>query len=236
VKRFLLISLTVILASVLILSGCPQEEETTPPPTTPPPTTPPTTAPPASFQVSNLTIMPPEAETGEAVDISVTVFNMGGSSGSYSLVLKINDANVEETSVTVAAKGGQRFSFSVTEDEAGSYNVDVNGLTGSFTVVAPPPAGGAYTWEEAKDHIGETATVTGPIIDTLDIGTSVLLGMGVSAYDAATVGIELPKADLDKYPEDLYVGKTIAVTGELYQNPYGGANVLVTDPAQIVEQ
>lgn len=223
-KRSLIIPLALILVSALVLAGCAQEEAAPPPP------------PPASFHVSNLTITPPEVKTGEAVTIEVSVFNTGGSSGSYDLVLKVNNAQVETKSVTLAAKDAQRVSFSVTKQEAGSYNVDVNGLTGTFTVVVPPPpppAGPTYTWQEAKDHIGEFATVVGPIIDTLDIGSSMLLGMGVSIYNTATVGIELEKSDLDRYPKDLFVGKTIKATGELYQNPYGGANVRVTDPSNI---
>ena len=92
------------------------------------------------------------------------------------------------------------------------------------------------SWEEAADYIGEEITVCGPIIDTMDIGGPVLLGMGVSAADYATVGIEIVQTLLAEMPEDMFVGKTICVTGVPYTNPYGGANIQVTDLSQIVVQ
>jgi hypothetical protein len=92
------------------------------------------------------------------------------------------------------------------------------------------------SWEEAADYIGEEITVCGPIIDNLDIGGPLLLGMGVSVFDYATVGIEIPVTLIGDLPEDKYVGKTICVTGVPYTNPYGGANILVEDFSQIVVQ
>jgi len=53
----------------------------------------------------------------------------------------INGVKEAEKSVTVAAGGSQSVSFSVTREDAGTYSVVVDGLSGSFTVVeavAPP--------------------------------------------------------------------------------------------------
>jgi len=38
----------------------------------------------------------------------------------------------------------------------------------------------------------------------------------------------------DKVDKDLYVGKTICVSGEIHQNPNNGGSIKVTDPAQII--
>jgi len=94
---------------------------------------------PAAFSLSNLSIQPAQVQSKEAVTITVSVANTGGTEGSYSLVLKINEAKEAEKSVTVAAGSSQSVSFSVTREEAGSYSVVADGLSGSFTVVAPPP-------------------------------------------------------------------------------------------------
>jgi hypothetical protein len=131
--RILAIPLLVVLVLLMGMGagacgGGVEEEEATPPSPTP-----------AAFSVSNLLITPPEVETQEAVAITVSVANTGGTAGSYSVVLKINGATVEEKSVTLAAGSSQDVSFSVTKEEAGSYSVDVNGLTGSFTVTAAAP-------------------------------------------------------------------------------------------------
>jgi hypothetical protein len=91
------------------------------------------------FSASGLSIQPQEAQPNEAVTISVSVANTGDAEGVYSVVLKINGVKETEKSVTLAAGASQNVSFSVTRGEAASYPVDVNGLTGSFTVAAPAP-------------------------------------------------------------------------------------------------
>jgi len=99
----------------------------------PPPPPPPA---PAIFSLSNLTFQPATLRPGEAVTVSVTVANTGGTAGSHTVILNINGVKEAEKSVTIAAGGSETVTFSVTREEAGSYNVDVDGLRGGFTVVA----------------------------------------------------------------------------------------------------
>ena len=93
---------------------------------------------PAAFSVSHLSISRLEVQPGETVTISVLVANTGGESGSYTTVLKINGVKEAEKTVTIAAGESRDVTFSVTKEEAGTYTVTVDGLSGSFTVVAPP--------------------------------------------------------------------------------------------------
>jgi len=94
---------------------------------------------PAALSVSYLSVSPRRGvEPGEAVAITVLVANTGGESGSYTVVLKIDGMKEAEETVTVAAGESQDVSFSLTRDEPGTYSVAVDGLSGSFTVVAPP--------------------------------------------------------------------------------------------------
>ena len=95
--------------------------------------------PPAAFTSSSLVISPAEVAPGEKVNISISVANTGGREGRYTVVLKINDVVGAEKRVTIAAGGSQEVSFSVAKEEAGSYTVAVDGLSGSFSVAAPPP-------------------------------------------------------------------------------------------------
>jgi len=68
------------------------------------------------------------------------VANTGGNEGDYSVVLKINGVKEAEQSVTVTARKSKTVTFTVSKQVAGSYSVEINGLTGSFTVVeAAPP-------------------------------------------------------------------------------------------------
>ena len=93
-----------------------------------------------------------------------------------------------------------------------------------------------YTWEEAAEHIGETATVTGPVIDWLDYTfpdgrTDPVLGVGQPNGPRAFL-VRL-MVDRESLPEDLYTGKTISIIGEIGPNAFGGARIWVDDLSQI---
>jgi hypothetical protein len=92
---------------------------------------------PAMFSLSNLSVTPQEVKPKEAVTITVSVANTGGTQGSYTVVLKIDEVKEAEKTITVAAGSSQSVSFTVTRDVAGTYAVVVDGLTGSFSVTPP---------------------------------------------------------------------------------------------------
>ncbi len=98
---------------------------------------------PAAFNLRSLSISPVEANIGETVTISILIANTGGTEGTHAVTLKINRVKEGEKSVTIAADSSQKVTFAVSRDVAGSYSVDVNGLTDSFTIkkapVAPAP-------------------------------------------------------------------------------------------------
>lgn len=89
---------------------------------------------PATFELSQLEITPDEIATDEEVTISVLVTNKGDFSGDYELTLKINYRTAEVKTVTLA--GGESYTarFSVSQKLAGRYTVDINGISGVFTV------------------------------------------------------------------------------------------------------
>jgi len=99
--------------------------------------TPPAAAP-AAFSVSNLTIQPSEGNPEEVVTITINVANSGEVEDNYNVVLKINGEKEAEKQVTVAAGSTEKVSFTVTKREAGSYMVEVDGLSGSFSVAGVP--------------------------------------------------------------------------------------------------
>ena len=97
---------------------------------------------PAAFTATDLTIVPSEVSIGEEVTISVLVSNTGYLSGSYKVILRINDVAAATEDITVPGLASQEVTFTIAEDVAGTYTVDVNGQTGTFEVRAaplPPP-------------------------------------------------------------------------------------------------
>jgi hypothetical protein len=95
---------------------------------------------PAEFQVTGLTVNPGSVLAGEIVDISVTLTNVGEESGSYSVNLTINDNLIETTDITLSGGGTKVVEFEVNETNSGSYNVQIAGLSNSFTVETLSPA------------------------------------------------------------------------------------------------
>ena len=102
---------------------------------------------PAAFTFSSLAISPAEVDVGEEVTITVMITNAGGELGSYEASLNINGEVETTEEVDIAAGSSQQVSFTTSKDIAGTYMVDIGGLTNSFVVkeVAPgvsptPPA------------------------------------------------------------------------------------------------
>ncbi len=128
----------------------------------PPPPTP--VLAPAAFASSSLSISPLEVDIGQTVTISLLVANTGEEEGSYTVTLKLNGAVEETREITLAGGSSETVTFTTAEDEAGTYSVDVDGLTGSFTVreVAPPPPAAPPVTPPAAPPVNWT--IWGPII------------------------------------------------------------------------
>lgn len=104
---------------------------------------------PAAFTVSKLLISPAEVEIGQSATISVIVTNTGGETGSYKVVLKINGVVEASEEVTISAGASKKVTFTTAKDVAGSYSVEVDELSGSFTVKqkpAPPEVKPPINW------------------------------------------------------------------------------------------
>jgi uncharacterized membrane protein len=98
--------------------------------------------PPANFQISNLKVTPSEAEADEEVTVSVKVTNVGGQTGSYNLQLIINQT-VENTKSVALEKGASTTTeFKIVKQTPGTYNIEVGGLVGGFTVKEADSSGG----------------------------------------------------------------------------------------------
>jgi len=95
---------------------------------------------PADFTVTGLAVTPEEANIGEEITISVLVTNSGDLEGTYRVELKI-DGGLEGTG-NICLAGGKSWpvDFTIRKDVAGTYIVNVNGLLGTFEVMAAYPA------------------------------------------------------------------------------------------------
>ena len=93
---------------------------------------------PAAFILNQVTVSPQKVQPGEMVSIQASVKNTGGSSGSYTVVLKINGVEIDRKEITSAPEQTNLVSFTVRETSPGTYNFEVNGYSGKFEVAAVP--------------------------------------------------------------------------------------------------
>lgn len=98
---------------------------------------------------------------------------------------------------------------------------------------------GAIDWTEAGQHVGEVVTVYGTVARATYASTSTgqptFIDVGASYPDTSRVSLAIwgqYRGNFPEPPEDMYLGKTICVTGEVYV--YSGAcNIEVYSPDQI---
>ncbi len=95
---------------------------------------------PAEFEASNLQTTPEEAETGEEIEISFTVTNVGEETGNYAFYLLIEGPFVAGSIEMVGDLGAgesEIASYKLTLETPGDYTIEIDGLTGNFTVGPP---------------------------------------------------------------------------------------------------
>lgn len=98
---------------------------------------------PPDFELSEFLINPEEAASGQMVSIECRVKNRGTAAGYYEATLKLNGEIQEVRRITLDGGSSRVISFGVVRYGAGTYAVDLNGLTGVYTVTddeySPPP-------------------------------------------------------------------------------------------------
>ena len=91
----------------------------------------------------------------------------------------------------------------------------------------------AITWDRAKDHVGQSVTVTGPVVGTHDFDDAVVLNVGKDFPDPDrfTVYVKMDMSSDATKPAFLTAGTTISVTGKL--KLFKKVAEIESDPAHI---
>ena len=86
------------------------------------------------FITSDLTIVPEAISIGDISTIGVTVTNTGEQTGTYTVVLKVNDDIAEMKDVTLAGRASQRVTFIFKTFSEGTHVVTIDQLKGVLEV------------------------------------------------------------------------------------------------------
>ncbi len=146
------------------------------------------------FQLRNLVITPNQLKQGDAATINTIVSNNGTEHGKYSVVLRIGGVVEGITEVDLAPGTSQAVVFTVIKEEPGTYYVEVDGLAGSFLVIALVPAhfnvgNLAITPDRAKQ--GESITVSAIVTNAGEITGSHSLELKIKGAVEAVEEVDL---------------------------------------------
>ena len=148
--------------------------------------------------VTEVTVSPESVEVGENVTIAATVENTGNTTETVPIVFKINEEEVKSVDVTVEANATETVECVVAEEEAGTYEVTVDGASASFTVTAPPtptptpspsPTPTPEVTPTATPVVTPTITPTTPSEEKFRVGPTVVLRPVVDVIEKGQDGI-----------------------------------------------
>ncbi len=114
----------------------------------------------AIFRISEFDISPGEVDIGQAVTIHALVTNTGNLEGTYQVTLEIDNKAIETQKVTLTAGAKYTVIFKISEDIAGIYSVNINGLSGSFIV---KPAA-THEFESASTRTPPVKPINWPVV------------------------------------------------------------------------
>ena len=141
--------------------------------------------------VTDVAVSPESVEVGENVTITATVENTGNTTETVPVVFKINGEEVKSVNATVEANATKTVECAVAEEEAGTYNVTVDGASASFTVTAPPSPTPtpSPTPEVTPSPATSTPTTPAPSEEKFRVGPTVVLRPVVDVIKKGQDGI-----------------------------------------------
>lgn len=92
---------------------------------------------PPQFEVGEININPNPVKVGEETVVSTEIENTGGSEGTYTASLVMDDAVIEKKDITLPSGAAGSLSFELVGEEAGSYVVGIAGQETILEVVEP---------------------------------------------------------------------------------------------------
>ena len=93
----------------------------------------------AEFVFTNLSVEPSSVEAGTAVTVTVEVENTGNAEDESDVELLVNGEAVDSETVSLGPGESTTLEFSHTEEEPGTYTVEIEELSGTFEVTEKTP-------------------------------------------------------------------------------------------------
>jgi oligopeptide transport system substrate-binding protein len=141
----------------------------------------------AVFEVSSLDVAPAEAGVGEEVAITATIENVGEAEGTYTAKLAINGVEEQTKDIPVGPGAVATATFTLIRDEAGTYNLQVDGLTETLIVLQPATFQvSPLTITPAEAGVGEIVTVMAEAENLGDVEGIYTASLKIDGVEAET--------------------------------------------------
>ncbi|GEM_PF-3057567 len=127
---------------------------------------------PAQLSAQYVSVNPQQTYANQPVTITANVVNTGGETGQLNVALKINGQVEQNRMVSVDPQGIQTVEFTVNKAQPGTYNVDILGKNGSFTILNA----GSSTSSSPSENGGSK---TGGLILLVSIGILIVASLVV---------------------------------------------------------
>jgi len=89
----------------------------------------------SQMSVQYLSVNPQQAAANQPVTITTNLVNTGDEAGNLNVALKINGQVEQSRMVSVGPQGTQPVKFTIMKAQPGTYTIDIQGESGSFTVL-----------------------------------------------------------------------------------------------------
>jgi|Deesub1362A_J573_1020465.scaffolds.fasta_scaffold04154_3 PGF-CTERM protein len=105
----------------------------------------------ADIQVMSVDVSPASVKVGETATVTAVVKNLGVAEGTKTITLSVNGVATMQEEVTLAPGESTTLTFEITKTQAGTYTIDVDGVSKTLTV---------------KEEVKPTATTPAPTTPT----------------------------------------------------------------------
>jgi len=148
---------------------------------------------PADIEIDGAELASDTVETEQEVDVSATVVNTGDVAGTFEAELSVDGDIVETTTVDIAGQSETEVVFSRLFDDAGIYDISINGISaGELTVLEPATFEVTDATLSSEDvNPGEAVEVSAKVLNTGDVSGTVDIILQVDGDTVERTPVEI---------------------------------------------
>jgi len=176
---------------------------------------------PARFVIKGLTITPTEIYPGEIVTVRAIISNIGGLTGRFDIMLKIDDEPLQNKNLNLYGGASEEVNFSITPNITGEHRISIENVSGTFSVIVPKrPAAFMVSGLQINPNsvnLGENINISAVISNTGELEGSYQADLRINDVTVQTKEVSL------------YSGQNTMVSFDIVPDKFGIYQVSIGD-------